>query len=190
MLASAVAAVLAALANAPPAAGHFQLALYTQTGCFSSDVDPVTNVFWDAGGFLATNHLEHHTGWHNGQGSSQWFTSHERCFQHHAQRAGGGLTASRFHARVSPLLDTAPWSYAAGAAHHERFTYCGHAVDETVNGWSGFDAGRRALYQAMLGTHEYDYVNYGHTRQFRQCDGDYAGSNGIVGWWRIPSWAH
>ena len=190
-LAAVAGTALVALATAGLAAGHFQVALYTQRSCFGTDVDPITNVFWDAGsGRLAVDHVEHHTGWRNGDGSAQWFTSHERCLQHHAQRASAGITSSRFHVRVSPTLDTAPWAYSVGAAHHEDLTYCGHAVDATENGWSGFDMGRRAVYEAMRGTHEYDYVNYGNTRQFRQCDGDYAGSNGIVGWWRIPPWTH
>ncbi len=190
-LAVFVGAAVIACALAAPALAHFQLALYTQRSCFGADVDPVTNVFWDAGsGRLAIDHLEHHTGWRNGDGSGQWFTSHERCLQHYAQRASAGVASSRFHVRVSPLLDTAPWTYSAGAAHHEDFTYCGHAVDATQGGWSGFDMGRRAVYEAMIGSHEYDYVNYGNTRQFRQCDGDDAGSNGLVGWWRLPGWAH
>jgi hypothetical protein len=179
-----------ALSNAD-ARAHFQISLYTQSSCFGSDVDPVTNVYWDVGsGERATNHVEYHTGWLNEQGSPQWFTSHDRCFAAYAQRASGGVTSSRFHTRLSPLLDTTPWWYSVGGAHHEDFTYCGHAVDKTVNGWSGFDAGRRAIYDAMLGEHEYDYVIYGNSRQFRQCDGDYAGSNGLVGWWRVPSWEH
>jgi hypothetical protein len=185
-----MAAFVAALSPAD-ASAHFEVSLYTQSSCFGDDVDPVTNIYWDAStGARATNHVQYHTGWLNDQGSPQWFTSHERCFEPFAQRASGGVFASRFHTRLSPLLDTTPWWYSAGAAHHEDFTYCGHAVDKTVNGWSGFDEGRHAIYLALLGEHEYDYVNYGNTRQFRQCDGDYAGSDGLVGWWRIPSWEH
>jgi hypothetical protein len=183
-------AVASALAWPSSAAAHFELSVYTQRSCFGTDADPVTNVLWDSGSArLATDHVEHHTGWTNEQGSQQWFTSHARCHEAFAQRASGGPFSSRYHVRISPTLDLDPWTYSAAAAHHEDFTYCGHAVDKTVNGWSGFDAGRRAVYEALRGHHAYSYVNYGNSRQFKQCDGDYAGSNGIVGWWRIQGFS-
>jgi hypothetical protein len=84
---------------------------------------------------------------------------------------------------------------ARGDAHHEDFVwYCGHAVDKggLSNGLSsGFDQGRRAIYDAFHGVHDCAGATYwGNTREFKQCDGDYAGSNGNVGWWRIPDGYH
>ena len=177
-----------------PAAAHFELSLYTKRSCSGSEVDPVTNVYWGVGSAaIAANHLEHHLAWRDTSGSPQVFLSHGACFAAAEQRASGRSTSTRYHTRLSGLLDTTPWEYGAGSAHHEDWVwYCGHAVDKTVDGWSGFDMGRSAIYQAMRGLahHEYSYVNYGNTRQFRQCDGDDAGSNGLVGWWRMPDWSH
>ena len=82
-----------------------------------------------------------------------------------------------------------------GDAHHEDLIwYCGHAVDKGGGSSglaSGFDQGRQAIDQGLAGSHTFGGTTYwGNTRQFKQCDGDYAGSNGNVTWWRIPSWNH
>lgn len=49
---------------------------------------------------------------------------------------------------------------------------------------SGFDQGRRRVTDALT-SHGYvvgDVQNWGNTQTFKQCDGGYAGSNGLVNW--------
>jgi hypothetical protein len=113
------------------------------------------------------------------------------------QRASGSTLQSRFHVRVKRTLhEDATWGVTArGDAHHEDLIwYCGHAVDKGGGSSglaSGFDQGRRAIDQGLAGSHTFGGTTYwGNTRQFKQCDGDYAGSNGNVTWWRIPDWNH
>ncbi|MGH3031016.1 MAG: hypothetical protein ACRDNE_09685 [Gaiellaceae bacterium] len=91
------------------------------------------------------------------------------------------------------------WGYTTtGTPHHEDLTYCGHAVDKGgVNKGgglqSGFDQGRSRIYNALYGKPGHHFagsVNWGNTQEFKQCDNDWAGSHGIVYWFRIHSSAH
>jgi hypothetical protein len=79
-----------------------------------------------------------------------------------------------------------------GTPHHEDFVVpCGHAVDKgavdrknyrTRQG-SGFDQGRRKIRQKVNNRNHDIKIRYlGNTTSFKQCDGDYAGSNGNVLW--------
>jgi hypothetical protein len=127
----------------------------------------------------------------------QYFSSHGVCAEMAGQLASGAIFQSRTHIRILHTFDSDPtWGITArGDAHHEDLVwYCGHAVDKggVSSGLSsGFDQGRRAIYDALEGIHTYGGTTYwGNTREFKQCDGDYAGSNGNVGWWRIPEWTH
>ena len=58
----------------------------------------------------------YHTAWWNPDGSHQYFQSHGTCFSPWAQRASNAETETRFHTRLSPLLDNSPWVYGVGAA--------------------------------------------------------------------------
>lgn len=54
-----------------------------------------------------------------------------------------------------------------------------HAVDSNGPNGSGFDMGRRQLREKYGETaHDRNQVLWGNTRNFLQCDGDLAGSNG------------
>lgn len=192
-----------ALMLVPPAGAHFQTYPYTLKGCpasFDRQVDPITNVFYGgAWGAHTLNHIQAHAGWSNTSGSTQYFSSHSVCGEMAGQRASGGLTSSRFHIRIRKTYDADnTWGITSrGDAHHEDFVwYCGHAVDKGGQGVgpnSGFDQGRRAIYNAFYGIAHHHFagnVYWGNTRLFRQCDGDLAGSNGYVGWFRVPDWYH
>jgi hypothetical protein len=109
---------------------------------------------------------------------------------------------SRFHVRFWETGGPDPrgrW-YMVTTPHHEDWVpwpSCNkppigsHAVDKgavnrgpdyrTPNG-SGFDQGRRELVQAYDGKrhHAVSYESWGNTHSVMQCDGDYAGSNGVV----------
>lgn len=193
--------IAGAAAFARPALGHFQTYPYTLSSCpasYEHQVDPINDVFFGAGtADRALNHIRFHTGWGDTSGSAQYFSSESVCGAMYGQRASGASWQSRFHIRVRRTYDDDPtWGITArGDAHHEDFVwYCGHAVDKggvSSGLTSGFDQGRRAIYDAFYGVHGYAGVTYwGNTREFKQCDGDYAGSNGSVGWWRIPDWNH
>ncbi|MGH3043053.1 MAG: hypothetical protein ACRDNG_15195 [Gaiellaceae bacterium] len=89
-----------------------------------------------------------------------------------------------------------------GTPHHEdwvstcNFGAGGHAVDkggvDKGEGLrSGFDQGRD-LMSSMGGSGHYPggSSNWGNTQEFKQCDGDWAGSHGTVWWIHIPNSYH
>ena len=192
---SALLAGIVLLLGAAPAAAHFDSGLYTHGSCagsVSSRVDPINVVFWDVGTWdRAVNHTDAHTGWGNQVGGSQYFFDHGVCHQQTTQRASG--TFSRYHLRYHPIHHDyfLGWTTVADA-HHEDYVWgCnwprgGHAVDGNGAGGSGFDQGRNALVSIMsAGGHPWYWGWWGNTQNFRQCDGDYAGSNGWVGFIKV-----
>jgi hypothetical protein len=196
-----LAVVALALGGARGADAHFSTYLYTLKSCpasYAEQVDPINDVFYGyATADRTLNHIRAHTGWGDTGGSTQYFSSEGVCGEMYGQRASGATWQSRFHIRVRRTYhDDATWGITArGDAHHEDLVwYCGHAVDKggVSSGLSsGFDRGRRAIYDAFFGSHDYaGAVYWGNTREFKQCDGDYAGSNGNVGWWHIPNAYH
>jgi hypothetical protein len=178
---------LVALVCAAPALAHFDAASrYTHRACppsTSTRVDPLNVVFhgWGTWG-RAVSQIESHAGWAVTIGSGQFFADHGGCYAMHAQRASGN--GSRFHVRVrgqhpDPALG---WT-ATGDAHHEDLVAfplpCGHAVDSNGAGGSGFDQGRDELRDRFAAAgHAWSRVWWGNTQSFKQCDGDYAGSDG------------
>jgi hypothetical protein len=126
--------------------------------------------------------IESHAGWTDTLGSNQYFVDHGNCALMHEQRASGTLT--RFHIRVrgQHFDATLGWT-ATGDAHHEDFVVfpipCGHAVDSDGPSGSGFDRGRDELEQRFASAGHPTYrLWWGNTQSFKQCDGDYAGSDG------------
>jgi hypothetical protein len=188
---SGVVAFLAALALAAPAHADFSSSHYTYSSCGGGAVDPVNIVFYGSTAYAsnAAAHMEHHSGWSNTSGSSQVFYTHGYCRGMSTQRASG--TYSRYHLRFFQTYHRdAKGRYETVAdAHHEDWIwYCGHAVDSNGPGGSGFDQGRWRVYDLLVTRHHWGgYQNWGNTRSFRQCDGDYAGSAGYVGWWGVGS---
>ena len=78
--------------------------------------------------------------------------------------------------------DDLGWT-AVGAAHHEDLVLfpvpCGHAVDSNGSRGSGFDQGRDELRDRFAAAgHAWYRVWWGNTQSFKQCDGDYAASDG------------
>jgi hypothetical protein len=189
-IAAAVVALSALLLLSAPglALGHFDAGDgYTHSGCpatASNRVDPINVVLTDWGTWgRAVSQIESHAGWRATSGSTQSFADHGSCYPMHAQRASG--EGSRFHVRVrgQPPDPSLGWIAAAGAHHEDVVTFpvpCGHAVDSNGPGGSGFDQGRDELELAFAaaGGHLVERVWWGNTQSFRQCDGDYAGSDG------------
>jgi hypothetical protein len=179
--------IAAAGVLAGPALAHLDTTdQYTHQACpatAGNRSDPVNVVFttWGTWG-RAVGQIEAHAGWTTTSGSDQFFVDHGGCFEMHAQRASG--EGSRFHIRVrgqhrDPVLG---WSAAAGA-HHEDFVWfpspCGHAVDSNGPGGSGFDQARDELVRRFTSAgHSASRVWWGNTQSFKQCDGDYAASDG------------
>ena len=100
----------------------------------------------------------------------------------HAQRASG--LGARFHVRVRGQHQDAALGWVAVAgAHHEDLVLvpipCGHAVDSNGPSGSGFDQGRNELERRFATAgHPTSRVWWGNTQSFKQCDGDYAASDG------------
>jgi hypothetical protein len=176
-----------ALVSAAATSAHFDASgRYTHRSCpaaASTRSDPVNVVLhaWGTWG-RAQSQIESHVGWPATSGSIQYFLDHGGCSAQHAQRASG--EGSRFHVRLrghhwDPALG---WATAA-AAHHEDLVLfplpCGHAVDANGPGGSGFDQGRDALEAAFAAAgHATSRTWWGNTQSFKQCDGDYAASDG------------
>jgi hypothetical protein len=179
--------VLTALVLAPPAAAHFDAgAGYTHDECpatVRNRIDPVNVVFygWATWG-RAVSQIESHAAWTATSGSGQSFVDHDACHPMHAQRASG--SGSRFHLRLRGQHPDALLGWTTTAdAHHEDFVAfpipCGHAVDSNGAGGSGFDQGRDAVRDRFAAAgHSWYRVWWGNTQSFKQCDGDYAASDG------------
>lgn len=163
-----------------------------QSDCQPNEAsDPVGVVFYGsqahAAGAAAA--AQAHTGWSVSGGGSQGLWVHQgnqnySCRGTDYQRASG--TFSRFHIRIWFVDATSNSSVrkSVGTPHHEDFVTvppCGHAVDSNGPTGSGFDWGRRELSDEMWdGGHTGQQNEYwGNTINFKQCDGDYAGSNGV-----------
>jgi hypothetical protein len=170
-----------------PALAHLDTAdPYTHSGCptrAANRVDPINVVFtkWGTWG-RAESQVVSHAGWTATSGSIQSFADHGNCFAMHTQRASGH--GSRFHVRVRGQHPDAVLGWAAvAAAHHEDNVLfpvpCGHAVDSNGPGGSGFDQGRDELESRFtLAGHSSYRMWWGNTQSFKQCDGDYAASDG------------
>jgi hypothetical protein len=184
-----VPAAFLALALAFPVAAHFDGSdRYTHTGCPASSanrVDPLNVLFraWGTYG-RALAQVQSHAGWADDGGSAQYFVDHASCSLMHGQRASAGMLRSRFHVRVRGQHEDPSLGWTAtGDAHHEDLVLtCGHAVDSNGPGGSGFDQGRNELRAAMAAAgHAITTGNWwGNTQNFKQCDGDLAGSNGYT----------
>ncbi len=185
-------ALVVALASAvalggTPALAHFDAAdRYTHKACPASAanrIDPVNVVFmtWGTWG-RAESQIESHAGWTASSGSAQAFTDHGSCASMHTRRASGH--GSRFHIRLRGQHADATLGWTAlAAAHHEDLALlplaCGHAVDANGPAGSGFDQGRDELLRRFTDAgHSSSRVWWGNTQSFKQCDGDYAGSDG------------
>ena len=185
----ALALLAAALVSLPgtTALAHFDGAdRYTHAACPASAAnrtDPVNVVFtsWGTWG-RAESQVESHASWTTASGAMQSFGDHDSCSPLHTQRASGD--GSRFHVRVRGQHPDATLGWTAlAAAHHEDLVIvplpCGHAVDANGPSGSGFDRGRDELERRFAGAGHTSYrVWWGNTQSFKQCDGDYAGSDG------------
>ncbi|MGH2989056.1 MAG: hypothetical protein ACRDMA_04215 [Solirubrobacterales bacterium] len=160
--------------------------------CVSSDwVDPVTLLF-EGGEAHAANvarAFEVHLGWFNQSGGGQRLRVKVNATQYSckfmdAQRANGGSTSARTHARLWHVPASGGANHQVAATpHHEDFVLTcippRHAVDKNGPNGSGFDRGRQAVANAFeANRHSRQHQSWGNTRNFRQCDGDLAGSNG------------
>jgi hypothetical protein len=170
-----------------PARGHLDAAEpYTHRSCpaaASGRVDPVNVVFYGWGTWgRAVSQIEAHAGWTATSGSEQSFVDHGGCHPMHGQRASGD--GSRFHIRVRGQHPDAELGWTAtGDAHREDLVVfpwpCGHAVDSNGPGGSGFDQGRDEVRDRFAAAGHAWYVEWwGNTQSFKQCDGDFAGSDG------------
>jgi hypothetical protein len=184
----AVAGLLLGLGSSVAVAHFDATSPYTHAECpaaFGNRVDPINVVFtgWGTWG-RAESQIQSHAGWTATSGSAQSFVDHGACRPMHTQRASGEGT--RFHVRLrGQHADAALGWTATGDAHHEDLVVfpapCGHAVDSNGPDGSGFDQGRDELERRFVsGGHPSSRAWWGNTQSFKQCDGDYAASDGWV----------
>jgi hypothetical protein len=128
------------------------------------------------------------TGWNSHSGSTQRFLTGGKCSKMDGQLASG--TFGRYHVRWNRLAGRNRRGQPGVSAdpHHEDWA-CAlppfHAVDkgsvdpahyDPTDQGSGFDQGRRELIEQFGG--KAGWANWGNTKAFKQCDGDWAGSDG------------
>lgn len=184
VLVASGAGALLVVSGAP---AHFDAsARYTHRSCPVSAAtrsDPINVVFhgWGTWGRVESQ-VESHASWTAASGTSQLFLDHGSCSPQHTQRANGEGT--RFHVRVRGQHwdDALGWAAAAGAHHEDLVLFplpCGHAVDANGNEGSGFDQGRDELETRFAAAgHATSRAWWGNTQSFKQCDGDWASSDG------------
>ena len=207
-IAAALAVVVTALVCATAANAHFQTYPYTLKSCpasYDAHVDPVNFVFTRSGdGPTMVNAIKAHTSLDDStRGTVQSFSSHGVCGEMYASQATGcwnGTTlCTRFHIRVKKTYEGDPYLGVTGVgdAHHEDWVQTcnygagGHAVDANGSNGSGFDQGRRALRIAFENAgHGWSSKFWDNKRNFKQCDGDYAGSDGYTVYVSLHSWMH
>jgi hypothetical protein len=181
----------AMLLVASPATAHFDSTsryTYKASSCDSgSRIDPINVVFYTWGTWgRAENQVQAHARWSDAGGSGQYFQDHGICYFMHTQRASAGVSSSRYHIRIRGQHEDPSLGWTAtGDAHYEDIVLCDrlpkHAVRENGPTGSGFDWGRNELSNAMgMGGHSYYYTWWGNTQNFRQCDGEYARSDGAT----------
>ena len=206
--------ITVSLPKAKPIPGPLYVKWYSFDNSSCGDdyfVDPVTVILYGDGasGFLSRtqNHVNHHTGWGENFPSQQYFSTNGTCMVNETESASATFLETRYHIRLklcdptglAPSCDSTNVidNIVLGGAHFEDITNdgdcggpAGHAVRETVNGWSGFDEARRKVYNMMFKSH-FTYEKYvGNTREAIQCDDGIAASNGYVRFVRIPPHTH
>lgn len=170
---------------------------HSTDACTSSTnrVDPVMNVFYDEAYApnAVGNHIQHHTGWSNQSGSSQWYKTHAnptRCGKNasESQRASACGNCDRTHIRFKQTYHgDSTWGITAlGTPHEEVWVSCGHAVTYPY----GFQNGRTRIYNNMVysGGHRFaGSKNWGNTATMKQCNNYWVGSlDGKVDYIGIP----
>jgi hypothetical protein len=188
-----------AMCGGAPALAHFDATGgYTHVACpgtAATRTDPVNVVFhaWGTWG-RAESQVQSHADWTSSSGSGQLFVDHGGCSPQHTQRASG--EGSRFHLRIrgqhwDPSLG---WAATAGVHHEDLVLFplpCGHAVDANGPGGSGFDQGRDELDRRFRDAgHSTVRAWWGNTQSFKQCDGDYASSDGWTLFIRLHQVSH
>jgi hypothetical protein len=200
--------ILAGLIFPGAGAAHFQSGGYSHRDAdCASRVDPITVVFYEWGWpDRVRNHLNRHGGWDGGDGGGQFFASHGNCESAQGHSESGCAVCTRYHIRLRKTEHAADdvGVTTTGTPHHEDWVktcnggFGGHAVDkggvERGEGLqSGFDQGRSRIYSILVGEPDHAYggsAYWGNTQEFKQCDGDWAGSHGTVYWFEMPSYDH
>ncbi|HEU6443722.1 MAG TPA: hypothetical protein VFL61_01555 [Gaiellaceae bacterium] len=162
-------------------------------------VDPVTIIFWNLATTDRVNqNINAHTDLDAGASpNGQDFGYNGACLAQTVDKSSCSLIAcTRFHirGRQSTTTHATYGTTTQSTPHHEDwvnqyFSGCwpgNHAVDkggvETQGGLpSGFDQGREHILDGFAPAgHVYEINFWGNTQEFPQCDGDLAGSNGVV----------
>jgi len=161
-------------------------------------IDPVTVVFYGNGtASRALSLVRSYLGWGVRPTPKQFFESWGQCGKTYDEAASG--TMARYHIRVRRTArTTSTWGITSlGTPHHEDFIFpygpagCFHAVDKggLYQGQgltSGFTLGRQVIGDEFARRgHSTSLRPYGNTIETRQCDGDYAGSDGRIAFIRI-----
>jgi hypothetical protein len=193
-------AVGALVASTRAGQAHFQTYEYTLKDCpasYDDQVDPVNIVFWDkADNGTTKKNIQYHPIWYVGGGSTQYFSSHGVCGEMYDQEATNCAFCTRFHIRYKKTYesDAQLGVTSRGDAHHEDWVVTchyglgGHAVDKNGDNGSGFDQGRKKMRLGFDGEPGHPWASHwwGNTRNFKQCDGDYAGSDGYTVFIKLP----
>lgn len=194
-------AMLALVCSVSPALAHFDSGQYTHEDCPADNfdrVDPINFIFRDWGTIgRAVNTLEYHVDWDDEEGTNQTFVDHGNCYNMAEQRSNAVVLSSRSHIRLHPIHSDATLGWTTvGDAHFEDTQLCGiepsHAVREDGPDGSGYDNARNDLWYEIdiLVGHSAWFGWWGNTQSMRQCDGEYASSDGFIVWATVHQGFH
>ena len=189
---------LLGLVAASSSSGALNIKWYSfNNGSCATRVDPVTTIFYyNAYAPWTNKHIPHHGVFVNDvtyEGSVeplQYFWDAGWCTPlWGAWASASAIASSRYHVRFREghYYDATYGNFSLSTPHHEVRYGCGHVVDPTVNGWSGFDEGRLKLANTMAPPHYSFYQTVGNSAQMTQCNGALAGSNGVERYIRIDT---
>ncbi len=183
-------------AHVSPDGDHLGLYTYDSNTCNpNSRSDPINIIFHGPFGesrFVNAHASDSsHGGWSDHPSTDQYFLDHGQCEVMDGTNADGPdfPPTDRWHMRYNQGPDVDPvWEqYTVAAAHHEDFIFpaC-HAVDGNDNDPpGGFNKGRVEIWFKWTQEATDPHVNtwqedWDNVKRFKQCDNDFAWSNGLV----------
>lgn len=188
----------------PPTNLQIRWYSYSQSnGNCPGKIDPVSAIFYGTHDWSnVADELSEVAGWDPVLiQASQWFWMKDPntfgwvCYEERSESADGSFYNDRYHIRyiecysdypVNRYCDDQAEPFVFGTPHYETVHTCGHVVDPTVDGWSGYDQGRKRLHETWDADEHFSnskrYV--GNTHPHRGCQAInglwYAASNGWV----------
>lgn len=158
---------------------------YTYDGeTCAKPVDPLNVVFYGRAATAENAHaaVEDVAGWRTSRGSGQWFSTGRGCSKMNSQTGSGTIFPhDRFHIRFFESRRGASSWATYGDAHKDDFSATNCQLGDSTEAPGGFDKGREKLVEEFRKDKaRIRYVRWNNRRRFKQCNGEFVGSDGRV----------